>query len=225
MATLRETVERNILSDLQGSLANEARRATFALWGSIPINTSIDHGGSVDSTSPVQVRFGENGRGVTLTLPSNALSPELHQLLAACAPAPIGRGEENVLDETYREAGKLETTEFSSTFCPYTTGTMDVVQQVLMPHSLHQRGEAGLRAELHKLNVYSAPGGHFKPHVDTPRSDKQVGSLVVALPLEHQGMYSRANSSLSALTCSSGGELVVRHGSKPDRKEQVFDWS
>lgn len=34
----------------------------------------------------------------------------------------------------------------------------------------------------------------FKSHVDTPRSDLQVGSLVVCLPCEHQG-----------------GQLVVRH--------------
>ena len=43
------------------------------------------------------------------------------------------------------------------------------------------------KAELYKLNIYSAPSGKFKAHVDTPRSKSQVGSLVVALPVEHKG--------------------------------------
>ncbi|GAB1740501.1 hypothetical protein NU219Hw_g5604t1 [Hortaea werneckii] len=61
----------------------------------------------------------------------------------------------------------------------------------------------GLRAELYKLNVYSGPGGVFKPHVDTPRSATQIGSLVVCLPVEF-----------------SGGELAVRHLGQ----EIVHDW-
>lgn len=50
------------------------------------------------------------------------------------------------------------------------------------------------QAELYKLNVYSAPSGKFKPHVDTPRSGSQLGSLVVLLPVDHEG-----------------GQLVVRN--------------
>ena len=44
----------------------------------------------------------------------------------------------------------------------------------------------------------------FKAHVDTPRSSMQFGSLVVCLPVEHQG-----------------GQLKVRHKGK----ETTFDWS
>lgn len=44
----------------------------------------------------------------------------------------------------------------------------------------------------------------FKPHVDTPRSDLQIGSLVVGLPCEHEG-----------------GQLVVRH----QGHSTTFDWS
>lgn len=32
------------------------------------------------------------------------------------------------------------------------------------------------------IQVYGAPSGFFKAHVDTPRSDLQFGSLVVSLP-------------------------------------------
>ncbi|RMY49366.1 hypothetical protein D0864_14733 [Hortaea werneckii] len=61
----------------------------------------------------------------------------------------------------------------------------------------------GLRAELYKLNVYSGPEGFFKPHVDTPRSASQIGSLVVCLPVEF-----------------SGGALAVRH----QGQEIVHEW-
>ena len=62
----------------------------------------------------------------------------------------------------------------------------------------------GIRAELYKLNVYSGPGGHFKPHVDTPRSASQIESLVVCLPVGFQG-----------------GELIIRHCGQ----EVLHDWS
>ena len=62
----------------------------------------------------------------------------------------------------------------------------------------------GLRAELYKLNVYSGPSGLFKPHVDTPRSDAQIGSLVVCLPVGFEG-----------------GALAIRH----QGLEFAHDWS
>lgn len=44
----------------------------------------------------------------------------------------------------------------------------------------------------------------FKPHVDTPRSESQLGSLVVSLPSDHEG-----------------GQLAVRNAGN----EALFDWS
>lgn len=52
--------------------------------------------------------------------------------------------------------------------------------------------------------VYSGPSGRFKAHVDTPRSQHQIGSLVICLPAVHKG-----------------GQLVLRHIGR----EQIFDWS
>lgn len=54
------------------------------------------------------------------------------------------------------------------------------------------------------MKVYSGPSGKFRPHVDTPRSPFQFGSLVVCLPVEH-----------------TGGQLKVRHKGQ----EMTFDWS
>ena len=55
-----------------------------------------------------------------------------------------------------------------------------------------------------RIKVYSAPSGKFKPHVDTPRGEDQIGSLVICLPSEHEG-----------------GALAVRHGGQ----HSLFDWA
>lgn len=204
-------------------------------------------------------------------------------------------------DEQYRKATKLDTEDFLADFCPYETGIIDIVQQLLMPsvnckvtgvapeelqenlpilkadvELLHAAMEGsteldsmtvteiltsrspvdlasimrlyeakyeetlddvlmqrlrgvdldlldelveaheeddktqsaemnlGIRAELYKLNVYSGPSGKFRAHVDTPRSETQVGSLVVCLPSEFEG-----------------GVLSVSHQANTIR----FDWS
>ncbi|KAK4496222.1 hypothetical protein PRZ48_012202 [Zasmidium cellare] len=227
----------DIILNIQRALRSEAKNATFAVGGHIPINTGGETGLEVDAdektssrtartAEPVQIRFGESGKGVTLTLPtekkhSNTPSPsfeqtdgrsgvshELQQLLKACAPATFGRNGDEVHDEAYRKAGKLDTTAFTTSFCPYQLGIMDVVQQVLMPYNWIRKGNLGIRAELYKLNAYSGPSGLFKPHVDTPRDETQIGSLVIGLPVEHQG-----------------GQLAVRHTLEGFRQEVVFDWS
>jgi hypothetical protein len=58
--------------------------------------------------------------------------------------------------------------------------------------------------ELGVLNKPTGPGGFFKAHVDTPRSDNMFGSLVVVLPTVHEG-----------------GSLIIRHNGK----EWTFDSS
>ena len=62
-----------------------------------------------------------------------------------------------------------------------------------LDEKLHPKVKPSIRAERYKLNIYST-GGHFKAHVDTPRSKEMFGSLVVCLPSQF-----------------TGGELVTRH--------------
>lgn len=57
---------------------------------------------------------------------------------------------------------------------------------------------------LSSSQVYSGPSGLFQKHVDTPRSQSQIGSLVVCLP----SMF-------------KGGNLLVRHHGA----EVNFDWA
>ncbi|KAK5681696.1 hypothetical protein LTS10_006229 [Elasticomyces elasticus] len=209
-SSLVKMAQTAILDDITKSVGAQSKSATFACGGNLQVtqpkqgDEPVDAKTQTSTISPVQIRFGDESKGLTATLPatSEAAIKNLGMLIETCAPAAFGRGGEDVFDETYRKASKLDTSEFATTFCPYATGIIDVVAQMLLPSIAgHQRG---VKAELYKLNVYSGPSGKFKAHVDTPRSEKQFGSLVVCLPVAHEG-----------------GELVVRH----EKKEVVFDWA
>ena len=120
---------------------------------------------------------------------------DLEPLLRAASVASFGLGSEQVTDPTYRNALKLDTEEFVTPFCPYSTMIIEEIAGAMVPHI------KSIRAELYKLNVYST-GGFFKVHVDTPRSSDMFGSLVVCLPSQFKG-----------------GELVTRHKGR----EVIFD--
>ncbi|VUC28823.1 unnamed protein product [Clonostachys rosea] len=140
-----------------------------------------------------------------ITLPLAPKSKnDIQRLLDGTEPATFGRGGEDVYDEAYRKALKMETTAFCSTFDPYSLGIIDTIAQVLLPSIVDSSTHRSVRAELYKLNLYTSPSGKFKKHVDTPRSPSQFGSLVVCLPLEHEG-----------------GQLKVRH----EGREITYDWS
>ncbi|KAI7207512.1 hypothetical protein KC333_g9411, partial [Hortaea werneckii] len=339
-ASTTTPTEHDYLQGFEEALKKESRKATFTCAGRLPItlNPTLTPSGDLTprttrkvhdqtlTTKPIRIRWGANGVGKTLSLPVQTPEDEtlLHDLIAACHPATFGRAGQDVYDSTYRRAGALGPADFMTDFCPYETGILDIVTQLLLPpivgdletqapvseegqefgltgeeeRKLHaavktqkcrrvmwsssssalgqlhpsqlgplfeeldvpfvdedeaehiedaldpdRRGAVfeedvfavaaerlvarrrdamaqvvedppfhsqttrmlcrGLRAELYKLNVYSGPGGVFKPHVDTPRSASQIGSLVVGLPVEFQG-----------------GELAVRHLGV----EIVHDW-
>ncbi|KAF9447315.1 hypothetical protein P691DRAFT_782561 [Macrolepiota fuliginosa MF-IS2] len=114
---------------------------------------------------------------------------DIMALLDACDPATFGRGPENVLDETYRKAWKLDEGNFSWRFNPDSGKFVGRLAQGLCPWDPMNKG---IRAEPYKLNVYGATphlgqGGFFKNHKDTPHAENMFGSLVFVLPIEHQG--------------------------------------
>jgi 2OG-Fe(II) oxygenase superfamily len=93
----------------------------------------------------------------------------------------------------------MDAVNFSTNFNPSSTGIMEVIRCLLLKNP-----ESSIQVELHNLNVYGkqkkkkwlprkpygcfvGPGSFFKPHVDTPRSGKMFGSLVVALPSKYEG--------------------------------------
>ncbi|KAI1333093.1 hypothetical protein F5Y16DRAFT_407097 [Xylariaceae sp. FL0255] len=188
-----------LLDNLKSILAEQSH--LFACGGEIPIR---------DPKAPFLP--GEKRESDPITIPSVKLSlpqvagaeAELNRLLKHSQPATFGRGGQDVYGESYRKALKMDTDAFCTTFDPYSVGIIDTVAPILLPSVSGSLTHRCVQAELYKLNVYSGPSGKFKPHIDTPRSTSQFGSLVVCLPLEHEG-----------------GQLKVRHKGQ----EITFDWS
>lgn len=296
--------DREALHDLEHLIDQESRNATFTCGGRIPIilHPNVDDTGNLTprtksnvleqraTTKPITLRWGPDGSGRSISFPNTDPSA-LQSLLTACAPATFGRNGKDVYDPSYRLAGALNASDFSTSLCPYDLGIMDLVTQLLVPsivpdlqppeaipfkvevtrsekihiadvfqhftipdfypsairHTdvpaalarlgfpmpenssfaktllsaapgsvawfgefrelaeeriLEAKAEMerqwkpkvdermwrrGLRAELYKLNVYSAPEGKFEEHWDTPRGEGMVGSLVVCLPVEFEG--------------------------------------
>ncbi|KAL2359768.1 hypothetical protein RJZ56_007376 [Blastomyces dermatitidis] len=191
------------LKALQEVLHASAKKAVFTI------------GGKIDSTSqgvfPITIRWNpgdaSNNTGRMVSLPvseDTVLQSSFCQLVKECEPATFGKGDKDILDEEYRKAGKMDTENFSTNFTPYEYGVVDMIVQTLAYSRVKSKTNyRGIRAQLYKLNVYSGPAGKFKAHVDTPRSELQMGSLVVCLPHPHQG-----------------GQLAVRH----QGREVIYDW-
>lgn len=75
----------------------------------------------------------------------------LSALAEACSKATFGLNQKDVLDESYRKAGKLDASAFATLFSPYDSGIMDIIRDRL----LHGPNiEKMLMAEPYKLNVY-----------------------------------------------------------------------
>ena len=82
---------------------------------------------------------------------SKASSEQLDELEKACQPATFGRNDQDVLDESYRKAGKMNRDEFVIGLDPTESGLLNAVNGGLL------RGTgtvSAIRAELYKLNVY-----------------------------------------------------------------------
>ncbi|KAJ5248401.1 hypothetical protein N7524_012361 [Penicillium chrysogenum] len=183
------------------------KKSVCVVSSSIPSKTTV--------SPPVRICWRTDAdnilRELTLPLDSQADSKAesgLRQLVVDCEPASFGKGQQDVLDPKYRKAGKLEPRSFLTSFHPSDLGILQNVEQILLPNfntDLENRLPfRKMHAELYKLNVYSGPSGLFRKHVDTPRSETQIGSLVVCLPSHFKG-----------------GNLVVQH----EGKRVEFDWS
>ena len=136
-----------------------------------------------------------------LELPSGLTDEHVQEFLDSCSTASFGIGNETVVDKEYRDALKLEPDRFYANFEIANTSVLAHITRILS--SIRGDVSSPVRAQLYMLNVYST-GGHFKSHVDTPRSKEMFGSLVVCLPSQF-----------------TGGALVTRHHGR----QVTFDWS
>ncbi|KAH0420211.1 hypothetical protein CcaCcLH18_14130 [Colletotrichum camelliae] len=202
--------------------AADLAAGTFAIGGNIPIeqpqrDPSPESTGkkakkseeNKASSAPVILRWDNpeeypGPHRVSFPVTSDEDTSAFEHLLKVSEKATFGLNGRHEFDETYRKAQKLGADDFCTSFCPYETGLIDAVCQVLLPSFDTTETKRSIRAELYSINIYSGPSGKFKAHVDTPRSSYQIGSLVVCLPMKHEG-----------------GELAVRHG----EITHSFDWA
>ena len=153
-------------------------------------------GGELTSPDTIQLAYGNRAGGLNKVVFPGASDADIQQLLDACSVASFGVNDQLVTDKNYRNSLKLDPDNFMTSFQVASTPILQSAM-TMMPNV------EGVQAELYKLNIYSS-GGFFKAHVDTPRSEKMFGSLVVCLPTQF-----------------SGGELVTCHNEHTVK----FDWS
>ena len=71
--------------------------------------------------------------------------------MEASERATFGRNNEDVLDESYRKAWKMDTSHFACQFDVVKTGILDIVHDQLLHYAKNTKN---LEAHLYKLNVY-----------------------------------------------------------------------
>ena len=155
-------------------------------------------GGTLSTPSQVQLNY-LNRMGVwnAATFPDLG-SADFQQILESSVVASFGKGKERITDKSYRDAYAFNPDKFLTSFQVSDDVILGEIRLLLVPDILH------IRAELYKMNIYTAPTGGFKAHVDTPHGGNMFGSLVVCLPSQFDG-----------------GALVVRHNGE----QIVYDWS
>lgn len=117
---------------------------------------------------------------------------QAQELAAATRPAKYGQGTETLFDPLVRDTGevpksrvRVDRDHWDGALGPVLEGLRD---------DLGLPSGSRLRADFHSMLVYG-PGQFFKPHLDSEKADRMVGSLVVTLPSQFRG-----------------GALVVEHG-------------
>ena len=86
---------------------------------------------------------------------ADSTAAAITQLVTDSQPATFGRGSEDILDESYRSAKKLDPTAFTTSFHPADFGILEAISQQLV---VGQKGRSGrenldVKAVLGKLNV------------------------------------------------------------------------
>lgn len=172
--TLSKTTFKAFCRQLEKAIRSENASASFACGGTIPIKgtkateqtkstqeAKAQANGVAQLSDPINIFWDcrDATGGGKLTLPLDCSSDDsnakLHRFVAECEPAGFGRGQEAVMDPSYRRAGKLDTDHFMTSFYPSDFGIVDRIQQVLTPDAVddERQGSRRIRMELYKLNV------------------------------------------------------------------------
>jgi len=99
---------------------------------------------------------------------------KIPEIISLAKPSPFGLGSQTVYDETVRKALEI-------------TGDRIKVK-LTCPKEIQQMAPFGYRieAKLYKLTIYEKDG-FFAEHADTQHGADHLGTLVICLPVEHEG--------------------------------------
>jgi hypothetical protein len=177
----------SVTDDVVQALFKGFSNSTYACGGTVKIAQSATPPssktpGTVDAASrslaveagsidPVTIRWDSAAsiEKIVLPLASEEMAEEhslIAQLVSGTQPASFGFKGQDVVDESYRKASKLDKAAFSTDFCPYESGIIDVIGQALVPKVASS--SQGIRAEMYKLNVNDE-----RPQQFAPRSNGQ----------------------------------------------------
>ncbi|MEO0017779.1 MAG: hypothetical protein RLZZ522_1062 [Verrucomicrobiota bacterium] len=124
---------------------------------------------------------------------------QARELIALAEAAPFGMGTRTVLDESIRKCWQIDAASFSFKSPQWEK----FLQQTLATIGADLGITGRISASPYKFLIYGK-GGHFKAHKDTEKLDAMFGTLVIALPSQHEG-----------------GRLFIRH----DGREYEVDFS
>ncbi|KAM5535766.1 hypothetical protein V8D89_010580, partial [Ganoderma adspersum] len=146
--------------------------------------------GTLELPTECSVLFYGKGESACRLDLANPTPSALEHLERTCDPATFGVDNRDVLDESYRKAGKLDNQCFAFNLDVGRVGLLEAIRMGLFPGRDERKA---IHAELYKLNVYGKDS-FFKSHKDTPRGTSMFGSLVLVLSTPHEG-----------------GELILEH--------------
>lgn len=118
--------------------------------------------------------------------------PVVEELVKAATPAPFGKGDKTVYDESIRKGLELKAKDLEIVEDNFKLEKL-VVENIPEINTLAPRYYK-LTPHLYKMHIYQA-GGHFEEHMDTPHAPNHIATLVMCLP-----------------SAFEGGELVVQDG-------------
>jgi hypothetical protein len=176
---MTQIAEDKFQDQLMEAVEDLQSKASYCCGGGIPISLSSDGSSFAHSTNsenritapPIAFRWDISGDGLARAIhfplmetdnPNSTKSTLFNELLQSCTPATFGRMDKDILDESWRKAGKLDRSQFSVDFHPCKYGIIDAISQILLPEIgtgfLKGREEhRGVVAELYKLNASQAP--------------------------------------------------------------------
>ncbi|KAJ3280308.1 hypothetical protein HDU79_011830 [Rhizoclosmatium sp. JEL0117] len=191
--SLHKLSQDNIVKGLQTALIE--MQSPFCVGGRVQVTWQ----------APVSVYFDieRNKKGTSVVgskkilFPLDADSLAVQDILEASSPAAFGNNSETPVDSNCWKVWQIDGSNLSTTFDVYGSGIVEQIQKTLVA------SVSGVRAELHKLNIYG-PEGFSKSQFNPAISDDMFGSLVVCLPVKFQGGVLTVSMSDNAKTFNWG---------------------